>query len=133
MKQVCHISSQSFDENIVRDWSKLENRVLTLLVDAACRIVCGYCLLGRMEAEFLYIDQFAIAGERRGMGLGRKLMLRMLDRAKYYGYKGVHLFSTKSALGFYVGLGFECRANPLEEMSLCESLVCVELLFETDG
>merc|ERR1712032_1408054 len=133
MNQVSFISRRSFDENIIRDWSKLQDRVLTVMVDAARKMVFGYCLLGRMETEFFYIDQFAIAGERRGMGLGRKLMLRMLDKARECGYKGVHLFSTKFALGFYVGLGFKRRTDALEQMLLCDSLVCVELLFEPDS
>merc|ERR1712232_580923 len=59
MLQVCDISSRSFDENVIREWAKLNGKVLSVLADAAYNNVFGYSLLSRMATLDFYVEQFA--------------------------------------------------------------------------
>ena len=53
-----------------------------------------------------HIGRIAIMRDFRGLGLGSKIVLSLIDEAKLSGYKRVYLGSQKQAIDFYTKLGF---------------------------
>ncbi|MEM9413485.1 MAG: GNAT family N-acetyltransferase, partial [Planctomycetota bacterium] len=54
--------------------------------------------------------------EARGRGLGRRMLLKILDRAKEFGYKKCYietLTRMDQAIGLYVHCGFQEIQNPM--------------------
>ncbi|MER7702058.1 GNAT family N-acetyltransferase [Kitasatospora sp. NPDC097605] len=87
-----------------------------LVLDAGDGTVVGYLQatyipgLGRGGAERALIEGVRIRADRRGAGLGRELMARVIERARARGCALVQLTSDKRRAGahrFYDSLGFD--------------------------
>jgi YbgC/YbaW family acyl-CoA thioester hydrolase len=64
------------------------------------------------------IGRMAVSRVLRGTGLGRDLLLTLVDAARRRGDREVILHAQRSAEAFYRGLGFEPRGEPFEEAGI---------------
>ncbi|MBO1418371.1 GNAT family N-acetyltransferase [Streptomyces sp. FH025] len=75
-----------------------------LAVDADTDRLLGFYGLIREPAE---LDLMFVADETQGLGIGRKLITDMLDRARAAGIASVKVVSHPPAEGFYLRMGAE--------------------------
>ncbi|MER6359455.1 GNAT family N-acetyltransferase [Kitasatospora sp. NPDC001527] len=87
-----------------------------LVLDEGDGTVLGYLQvtyipgLGRGGAERALVEGVRVRADRRGAGLGRELMVRVIERARERGCTLVQLTSDKRRTGahrFYASLGFD--------------------------
>ena len=62
--------------------------------------------------------QVAIATDRQGMGIGRKLVQFAEDAARAQQVKRLRLKARETAIPFYLTLGYEIEGEPLTEVGL---------------
>lgn len=66
--------------------------------------------------------QIVVAPEWRRQGIGRRVLLRLVDRARVLGWEELHVrevyAGNEAALGLFAGIGFVPRATPPPAMSL---------------
>jgi len=65
---------------------------------------------GRLESDG-HIGRIAVVRSRRGMGLGRRIVAFLEDRAKAQGLHRVYLGAQLQAIPFYEKLGYRCYGD----------------------
>ncbi|KAJ9103789.1 hypothetical protein QFC21_002251 [Naganishia friedmannii] len=60
---------------------------------------------------FWYIDDFAVAPDYQGQGIGRQMAEHIIAQAKQSG-RNIALFAASGKLGFYAQFGFEVAGKP---------------------
>ena len=91
--------------------------------DAACRHVLARSPGGepigtaRMRDDG-HIGRIAVLSERRGEGIGARLVTAMVERAREAGLGAVDLDSQVQAISFYSKLGFEARGDVFMEAGI---------------
>ena len=66
----------------------------------------GFYRAKRKSDSLVEIEWFAIRGDVRGRGIGRKIIERILSDFKAQGFKRVQLDSAPDAVGFWKKMGF---------------------------
>ena len=67
----------------------------------------GRLLFRRQDPPgFLYIGRLCVLREHRGKGVGRKIMERLMERARAQGAAGALIVAQVPAMAFYEELGF---------------------------
>lgn len=64
------------------------------------------------------IGRVAVLAERRGTGLGVRVMRALMAAARARGDHEVVLHAQRSAEAFYAGLGFAARGEPFDEVGI---------------
>jgi len=59
-----------------------------------------------------HIGRVAVLAEWRNHGIGRQLMLALIEQARLQGHEVVHLNAQIAALDFYTRLGFQAQGEP---------------------
>jgi putative acetyltransferase len=80
--------------------------------------VVGTCALERISSTLYGLAKLAVAREARGQGLGRRLTLVAVERARVLGATRVALISSTKltpALALYESLGFERKTLPSDQ------------------
>lgn len=70
------------------------------------------------EADVARIGRMAVSRVLRGSGLGRDILLALLQAARQRGDRAVVLHAQRSAIDFYRRLGFEGEGAPFEEAGI---------------
>ncbi len=76
-----------------------------------------YVGTGRMLNDG-HIGRLAVLKEYRGQGLGAKMVLSLMKKAKNENMKRVYLGAQKHAIGFYGKLGFSIYGDPYIEANI---------------
>lgn len=76
-----------------------------------------YIGTGRMLPDG-HIGRLAMIKSERGKGLGKRIMLTLIEEARKQGLQRVYLGAQKHAIGFYKGLGFVEFGEPYVEVGI---------------
>jgi ribosomal protein S18 acetylase RimI-like enzyme len=76
----------------------------------------GYISTIPLSKKYAFLHQFSVIPEQRKKGIGRKLIIKMLELLRYNGYKKVRLrVSTRNinAISYYTDLDFKIIGTAL--------------------
>ena len=76
-----------------------------------------YVGTGRMLMDG-HIGRLAVLKSARGKGLGKKIVLTLLEQAKNQSIQRVYLGAQKHVVGFYKKIGFSEYGDPYEEVGI---------------
>src|SRR5208282_191634 len=84
---------------------------------------------GRMVADgdHVKIGRMAVARERRGEGIGRRVLEALMDLARQQGFRQAILHAQLTAEGFYLKQGYIPRGEVFEEAGIAHRLMDREL------
>jgi len=139
---------RTLNEEWISKWFRLEEKDIATLSDPAGKIVApggqvyvateGEQILGagaliRFGDGIYELSKMAVAPETRGKGIGRKLILYMLDQARALGAHTVFLGSSKrleNAVHLYESVGFRhVPSSELPEMKYDRADVFMKIDF----
>ena len=93
-------------QNMIKDLRANNGDIYSLKLDNQ---VVGMGALKRVDESTIEMCRLHVCPNLKGMGLGKKISLALIEFAKEKGYKKVNLHVTKTqkeAIGLYVKLGF---------------------------
>ena len=95
-----------------------------LALDGAEPVGCG-----RMVAhgDYVKIGRMAVLRERRGEGIGRRVLEYLMELARQRGFRRAILHAQLTAEGFYLKQGYVPRGDPFEEAGIAHRLMDREL------
>ena len=65
-----------------------------------------------------HIGRMAVTSKARGQGVGKALLLALMEAARKHGHKEVELFSQTHAQRFYERFGFEVVGPPFDDAGI---------------
>jgi predicted GNAT family N-acyltransferase len=78
----------------------------------------GCCLLSPMNASTIRLRQMAVPNNMQGKGIGRALMIFAENIARDQGYRKLCMHARKTALGFYMKLGYTISGEEFTEVTI---------------
>ena len=78
----------------------------------------GCCLLSPMDASTIRLRQMAVPNNMQGKGIGRALMIFAENIARDQGYRKLCMHARKTALGFYMKLGYTVSGEEFTEVTI---------------
>ena len=89
--------------------------------------ICGFGHMSFPNPGEAYIAGLYFTPEAKGLGLGRKMVDLMLKRARENSVTSIKLDATKTALGFYLSMGFKILEKSFVRMA-DQQIDCVKML-----
>ncbi|MEQ8819931.1 MAG: GNAT family N-acetyltransferase [Sumerlaeia bacterium] len=84
-----------------------------LALDADGQVVAtGRLFADQSDPEVAHIGRMSVRREARGAGVGRRVLLAMIEEARAQGFARIVLSSQEPAIGFYERAGFRLTARP---------------------
>ena len=111
------IEEQHVPEDIERDADDAR-AVHALAFDSAtpeCPVGCGRMLA---QGDYVKIGRMAVLAERRGTGVGRRVLEFLLEHARRLGFRRAVLDAQVHAEGFYLKQGFTPVGEVFEEAGI---------------
>ncbi len=93
LERIVEIEKKSFDDPFPKEVLFVQlflHSDLSFVAEVNGKVV-GYAICAPREDGYLHLLNFAVDPEYRGKGIGTKLLLSVIEEAKFLGFKGVRL------------------------------------------
>jgi predicted GNAT family N-acyltransferase len=95
-----------------------------LALDGDLAVGCGRMVA---EGDHVKIGRMAVTRERRGEGIGRRVLDSLMELARQRGFRQAILHAQLTAEGFYLKQGYVPRGDVFEEAGIAHRLMDREL------
>ena len=93
------------------DPARVESAVHVVAYLGERPVATGRLLLEASPGGFVHVGRVAVLRERRGLGLGRAVMVALQEEASRRGYSGITLGAQLPAIPFYERLGYAVHGD----------------------
>lgn len=100
-------------EQLAIEW----NNIHIAAYDQSGRLV-GYLNLTPASESEVKMRQVAVAPRDQGKGIGKAMVAYSEDLARHQNYQEITLHARKTAVPFYLGLGYELFGDEFEEVTI---------------
>ena len=105
---------------------KYENQAITLIAVIEEKIV-GSVRFRILANNLGGLSYLAVLPEFQGQGIGKQLVLHLIEIARERGVKTVKAKARKGVLGFYEKLGFVARGEEIMFLGIPHVFVCLDM------
>jgi predicted GNAT family N-acyltransferase len=123
LRRLVFIEEQHVPEEIEMDEDDA-HAFHAIALDGGTPVGCGRML---RHGEEIKIGRMAVLRERRGGGIGRRVLEFLMDAARRQGYRKVILHAQLTAEGFYLRNGYTPVGEIFEEAGIAHRLMEHEL------
>jgi len=112
VRRAVFVEEQRIPED--EEWDDVDPVARHVIVVTKCRESVG---TGRLEPGGK-IGRIAVLPQHRGAGIGRRIMLHLVNHATESGFARVYLHAQTAAAGFYARLGFRAEGPVFDECGI---------------
>ena len=120
-QQMVHLRNETLRKplGLTFDEAELEKEKEDILIGAfEDDRLLGCCVLSPMDETSIRLRQMAVPNNMQGKGIGRALMIFAENIARDQGYRKLCMHARKTALGFYMKLGYTVSGEEFTEVTI---------------